>query len=45
MVVRMATGGYIRGGPFTRSCPESLYIHTPGWYVALSVERGRTRRA
>ncbi len=33
MVVRMATGGYIRGGPFHSQCPESLYIHTPGWYV------------
>jgi 2-oxoisovalerate dehydrogenase E1 component len=34
MVVRMATGGYIRGGPFHSQCPETLYIHTPGWYVA-----------
>jgi 2-oxoisovalerate dehydrogenase E1 component len=34
MVIRMATGGYIRGGPFHSQCPESLYIHTPGWYVA-----------
>ena len=34
MVVRMATGGYIRGGPFHSQCPESLYIHTPGWYIA-----------
>jgi 2-oxoisovalerate dehydrogenase E1 component len=34
MVVRMATGGYIKGGPFHSQCPESLYIHTPGWYVA-----------
>ena len=34
VVVRMATGGYIRGGPFHSQCPESLYIHTPGWYVA-----------
>jgi 2-oxoisovalerate dehydrogenase E1 component len=30
----MATGGYIRGGPFHSQCPESLYVHTPGWYVA-----------
>jgi 2-oxoisovalerate dehydrogenase E1 component len=30
----MATGGYIRGGPFHSQCPETLYIHTPGWYVA-----------
>jgi 2-oxoisovalerate dehydrogenase E1 component len=34
VVVRMATGGYIRGGPFHSQSPESLYIHTPGWYVA-----------
>jgi 2-oxoisovalerate dehydrogenase E1 component len=34
LVVRMATGGYIRGGPFHSQCPESLYIHTPGWYIA-----------
>ena len=34
MVVRMATGGYIKGGPFHSQSPESLYIHTPGWYVA-----------
>ena len=34
VVVRMATGGYNRGGPFHSQCPESLYIHTPGWYVA-----------
>jgi 2-oxoisovalerate dehydrogenase E1 component len=34
MVVRMATGGYIRGGPFHSQCPETLYIHTPGWYIA-----------
>lgn len=33
MVVRMATGGYIRGGPFHSQCPETLYAHTPGWYV------------
>jgi 2-oxoisovalerate dehydrogenase E1 component len=30
----MATGGYIRGGPFHSQCPEALYAHTPGWYVA-----------
>ena len=34
MVVRMATGGYIRGGPFHSQTPEALYTHTPGWYVA-----------
>jgi 2-oxoisovalerate dehydrogenase E1 component len=30
----MATGGYIKGGPFHSQSPEALYIHTPGWYIA-----------
>ncbi|MFQ5876367.1 MAG: thiamine pyrophosphate-dependent enzyme [Acidobacteriota bacterium] len=34
MVVRVAVGGYIRGGPFHSQTPESLYAHTPGWYIA-----------
>ncbi|HZN01976.1 MAG TPA: dehydrogenase E1 component subunit alpha/beta [Candidatus Polarisedimenticolia bacterium] len=34
LVVRIATGGYIRGGPFHSQCPETLYAHTPGWYIA-----------
>ncbi len=34
MVVRVATGGYIRGGPFHSQCPETLYANTPGWYLA-----------
>jgi len=34
MVVRMATGGYIHGGPFHSQSPEALYSHTPGWLVA-----------
>jgi len=34
LVVRMAAGGYIRGGPFHSQSPETLYAHTPGWYVA-----------
>jgi len=34
MVVRVAVGGYIRGGPFHSQSPETLYAHTPGWYVA-----------
>jgi 2-oxoisovalerate dehydrogenase E1 component len=34
MVVRMATGGYIKGGPFHSQSPEALYVHTPGWYIA-----------
>jgi 2-oxoisovalerate dehydrogenase E1 component len=34
MVVRVATGGYIRGGPFHSQCIEALYAHTPGWLIA-----------
>lgn len=34
VVVRMATGGYIRGGPYHSQTPEALYIHTPGWLIA-----------
>jgi len=34
MVVRMAIGGYIKGGPFHSQCVEALYAHTPGWYIA-----------
>jgi 2-oxoisovalerate dehydrogenase E1 component len=34
MVVRVAVGGYIRGGPFHSQSPETLYAHTPGWHLA-----------
>jgi len=34
IVVRVAVGGYIRGGPFHSQTPETLYAHTPGWYLA-----------
>ncbi len=34
VVVRVAVGGYIRGGPFHSQTPETLYAHTPGWYIA-----------
>ncbi len=34
LVVRMATGGYIRGGPFHSQSPEALYTHIPGWWIA-----------
>jgi 2-oxoisovalerate dehydrogenase E1 component len=33
MVVRVAVGGYIRGGPFHSQCIEALYAHTPGWRI------------
>lgn len=35
LVVRIAAGGYIRGGPFHSQTPETLYAHTPGWYIAF----------
>jgi len=35
MVVRMQSGGRIRGGPFHSCCPEALFAHTPGWYIAF----------
>ena len=33
LVVRMAVGGRIKGGPFHSTSPEALYAHTPGWYI------------
>jgi 2-oxoisovalerate dehydrogenase E1 component len=35
LVVRIATGGRIKGGPFHSACVEALYAHTPGWYIAF----------
>lgn len=35
MVVRIASGGRIKGGPFHSCCPEAVYAHTPGWYIAF----------
>jgi 2-oxoisovalerate dehydrogenase E1 component len=35
MVVRMACGGRIKGGPFHSQCVEAMYAHTPGWYIAF----------
>ena len=35
MVVRMASGGRIKGGPFHSCCPEAMYAHTPGWYIVF----------
>jgi len=35
MVVRMACGGRIKGGPFHSCCPEVFYAHTPGWYICF----------
>ena len=35
MVVRIAVGGYIRGGPYHSQCIEALYAHTPGWHIVF----------
>lgn len=35
VVVRMACGGRIKGGPFHSQCVEAIYGHTPGWYIAF----------
>jgi 2-oxoisovalerate dehydrogenase E1 component len=35
MVVRMACGGRIKGGPFHSQCVEAVYGHTPGWYIVF----------
>ena len=32
-MIRIAQGGYIKGGPWHSTCVEALYSHTPGWYV------------
>lgn len=33
MVVRIAVGGYIHGGPFHSQTMEAIYAHTPGWWI------------
>jgi 2-oxoisovalerate dehydrogenase E1 component len=33
VVVRIACGGYIKGGPWHSACVESFFAHIPGWYV------------
>jgi 2-oxoisovalerate dehydrogenase E1 component len=35
MVLRVAVGGYIKGGPWHSSCVEAFFAHIPGWYVAF----------
>ncbi len=35
VVVRVACGGYIKGGPWHSACIESFYAHIPGWYVVF----------
>ncbi|HWB84013.1 MAG TPA: thiamine pyrophosphate-dependent enzyme [Bryobacteraceae bacterium] len=33
VVVRVAVGGYIKGGPWHSTNVESFFAHIPGWYV------------
>jgi 2-oxoisovalerate dehydrogenase E1 component len=33
VVVRIAVGGYIKGGPWHSANVESFFAHIPGWYV------------
>ena len=35
LVVRIACGGRIKGGPFHSQCVEAIYSHTPGWYIVF----------
>jgi 2-oxoisovalerate dehydrogenase E1 component len=35
VIVRMACGGRIKGGPFHSQCVEAMYAHTPGWYIVF----------
>src|SRR5262249_32964478 len=35
VVVRMATGGYIKGGPWHSACVEGIFAHIPGWRVVF----------
>jgi 2-oxoisovalerate dehydrogenase E1 component len=35
VVVRIAVGGYIKGGPWHSACVESFFSHIPGWHVVF----------
>jgi 2-oxoisovalerate dehydrogenase E1 component len=35
VVVRIATGGYIKGGPWHSACIEGTFAHIPGWRVVF----------
>jgi 2-oxoisovalerate dehydrogenase E1 component len=35
IVVRIAVGGYIKGGPWHSACVEGVFAHVPGWYVVF----------
>jgi 2-oxoisovalerate dehydrogenase E1 component len=35
VVVRIASGGYIKGGPWHSACVEGIFAHIPGWRVVF----------
>ena len=35
VVLRVAVGGYIKGGPWHSACVESFFAHIPGWHVVF----------
>ncbi|MGP0073490.1 MAG: thiamine pyrophosphate-dependent enzyme [Bryobacteraceae bacterium] len=35
IVVRVAVGGYIKGGPWHSACIEAFFAHIPGWYIVF----------
>lgn len=35
VVLRIAVGGYIKGGPWHSACVESFFAHIPGWRVVF----------
>ncbi len=35
VVVRIACGGYIKGGPWHSACVETFFAHVPGWRVVF----------
>jgi 2-oxoisovalerate dehydrogenase E1 component len=44
VVLRVAAGGYIKGGPWHSACVESFFSHIPGWLRRIPEQRGRRER-